>query len=117
MGSNPGKDTPAQVSDSLDMLSPSDRRMILSAQKRWGLDPELKAKCIKALDWGIDHTMAEADERGVRGFLQIAAAFEGQNQSDEHFDEKNRRADDGKADSVVEVRVTRVEKTRPDGDG
>ena len=91
----------------LDMAKKTDRRMLIRAVKgRWPIGDDLRELAIQKLQGSLEHC-AVSEAREIASLLRVAAAFEAQNQADEHLLEKQDRADDGKADQIVEIVVKR----------
>ena len=110
------------VVGALDMESEADRgtlRAAVNSQKpgsrvkRWGgITDEKKQQYVQALDVALRLALEKRDQRGVNGCVKTLALLEGQNQADEHIEDKNKRLDEGKA---TENTVQRVYKAEFDG--
>lgn len=86
------------------MGSKQDRVTARTAIRRWGISDKLKDELVEKLEMALE--MADKP-REVASIGKLLKDLEGQNQSDDHLREKQERADDGKADQIVEVVVRR----------
>jgi hypothetical protein len=102
----------------LDTRDGRDLRTMRRAVRRWGVDDDFKDEAIRALRYTLALEMAKdkPDARAVNGIIKTLTTMEGQNQADEHLEEKHARTDDGKPDAITEIRVTRAAKELPSGD-
>ena len=97
----------------LDMARHEDRRILTRAiadgnanrRKRWGVDDGLKEKAVKALEAAMEAAQLKGDHRAVNSGVDTLARREAQNQAEEHFAEKNKRRDEGKATERVEAPI------------
>lgn len=99
------------VVGSLDMASDKDRGVLRrclddgsakSKRPRWpSIDDETKSRYVKALNIALSISLRKEDQRGINGCVKTLAMLEGQNQADEHLDEKYARLDSGKATETV----------------
>ena len=94
-----------RVTPSLDMSNRYDRaavrRVANQAGKRWAVTDEFKAELIQALRAATAIAMANGVSRDINDCVKTAAVLEGQNQADQHLDEKNARLDEGKPTESV----------------
>lgn len=104
---------------SLDMASKQDRRTLIRAVNgRWPIGDDLRSLAVEKLQSSLEHCDA-SEAREVASLLRVAAAFEGQNQEDEHLVEKYQRIDDEKGtESLVtyEVVIPESRQTKDGGD-
>jgi hypothetical protein len=113
----------------LDPSDPKDQAMIRShiqrRPKRWaGITPEVKAeivtitmKAARASAGMIDSGDPQLIDSGVRGATSAAktlAMIEGQNQADEHLDEKHARLDAGLTTENVALQDAALLRADPD---
>jgi hypothetical protein len=101
---------------SLDMADGHDRTLARKAIKRWPVDDDFKAQAVRALRVALSIAIRKESARDIRSVVATLKDIEGQNQSDEHLEEKHARTDDGKPDAITEIRVTRAAKELPSGD-
>lgn len=95
---------------SLDMADEKDRGLLRRAvaghvtkNKRWhGVDDGLKERATRALGIAIEIAVASQDARNIAGCVKTLAVLEGQNQADEHLEEKYARLDSGQATETVQ---------------
>jgi len=92
----------------LDMTDERDRGLVrrqygAGGHRRWSVDDDTKTRFVDALKVALRWALERQDHRAVNGCVKTLATLEAQNQADEHFAEKNARADSGKANDRVEV--------------
>lgn len=98
------------VVGSLDMADQRDQGLVRRAaaghtykKKRWpGIDDTLKRKVVNALEVAIEISVEDRDANGINGAAKTISVLEGQNQADEHVEEKYRRLDAGQATEGVQ---------------
>jgi hypothetical protein len=114
---------PGGAETAIDLASERDRGLVRQAMKNWpkrwaGLDAVKKATFTKQLaDAGdaaanllqaSDADLALKAAATVASIVRTAAMMEGQNQADEHVEDKNSRLDQGKVTERVEGVVFKV---------
>lgn len=114
--------TPAQVGN-LNMSNDHDRGLVrrladdgtpASKRPRWpGIDDATKTQFIKALRYALSLALEVKDNRGINGCVKTLAALEGQNQADDHLDDKNARLDAGKPTGNEAITVRYVNQFAP----
>lgn len=116
---------------SIDPADPKDQAMVRKAAGRWpkrwrGIDAEKKERFVHGLvaahDKALETMTAAADPELamqatalVLSAIKTAAVLEGQNQADDHLQDKNDRLDSGKATERVDTPVRFIVGT--DGSG
>jgi hypothetical protein len=109
----------------LDMTDERDRGLVRrqftapqGKHRRWpGIDDDTKGQFVSALRVALRWALERQDHRGVNGCVKTLAMLEGQNQSDEHLEEKYGRVDDGLATDSVAHTVYTCEPPRVIGEG
>lgn len=103
----------------LDMRDDGDRGLVRKTTdpkraKRWRVPEDFKDEAVAALRNALQMELARdrPDARAVRGIVDTLAKLEGQNQADEHLEDKNRRLDEGRATEAVEHYVVEMPKPR-----
>jgi hypothetical protein len=75
-------------------------------RRRWGgITDELKAKLVEACETALRQSVDAKDVRDITNLGKLLVAMEGQNQADDHLDDKNERLDGGKATEITVVTV------------
>lgn len=87
------------------MISDKDRGLLRrmvgdgsekSRRPQWpGIDDATKAQYIRALSVALSISLKKSDQRGINGCVKTLAMLVGQNQAEEHMQEKYERLDGG----------------------
>ena len=115
----------------IDPADPKDQAMVRKAAKRWpkrwsGIDDAKKTRFVEGLAAAHDKAMSTMQDSHdpelamqaaslVLSAVKTAAVLEGQNQADDHMEEKNARIDEGKATERVEMPVKFIRGTEGEG--
>jgi hypothetical protein len=113
-------DTTDTVVGSLDMMNDKDRGLLRrklddavekSHRPRWpGIDEPMKGRYVQALNIALALSLRKEDHRGINGCVKTLAMLVGQNQADDHIEEKNARIDSGKPTDTNLVQVRFVNR-------
>lgn len=115
----------------IDANDPKDHALVRQVVKRWpkrwrGIDDAKKTKFVEGLAAAHDKAMSTMQDSHdpelamqaaslVLSAVKTAAVLEGQNQADDHMEEKNARIDEGKATERVEMPVKFIRGTEGEG--
>ena len=116
---------------SIDPMDPKDQAMVRKAVGRWpkrwrGIDAAKKDRFVEGLMSAHDKALSTMNETQnpelamqatnlVLSAIRTAAVLEGQNQADDHLEDKNERLDSGKITERIETPVRFIKGT--DGSG
>lgn len=98
----------------LDLSKESDRGVLRRSladpverkQQRWGgLDDSLRRQAVKAQAYALKLATDKGNVREIDSCVRTLAMLEGQHQTDEHLEDKNKRLDDGKATESQAIQV------------
>lgn len=89
----------------LDLSLNRDQKLIRrAANGRWPIPDELKQAVVNKVAQALGAT---SEPREVASLSKVVVAMEGQNQADDHLNEKNTRIDEGKGTELQLVKTYR----------